>query len=85
MWNNDQAKWLSLIITIPSQNTTNSIVDQVVKDHAIDVIDMKEKVEVMCEAASKRIRRTTATTEAPGYSFFGDNVGKFSEYLNCGT
>ena len=59
-----------------SQNTTSTLVDQVVAGHADDVMKMKEKVEDMWRSSdSKRVRRTTATEGAPGYSLYGDNIG----------
>ena len=59
-----------------SQNVTSDIVERVVEEHAKDVLDMKAKVEENWEASScKRIRRTTASASAPGYSLYGDNVG----------
>ena len=60
-----------------SSNTTNTIVDQVVSDHAVEVEKMREKIERILDDPCKRVRRTTACAEAPGDSFFGDNVGKF--------
>ena len=51
--------------------------DQVVEGHADEVIEMKKKVEEMWESSdSKRVRRTKASEGIPGYSLFGDNVGR---------
>ena len=51
--------------------------DQVLEDHDVEVLEMKKKVEAMWrEKATKRERKTMACREAPGISFFGDNVGK---------
>ena len=52
------------------------LVDQVLHDHASEVVDMKKKIEAIWkESSTKRERRTLASRDAPGYSFFGDNVG----------
>ena len=52
------------------------MVDQVLDNHDSEVLEMKEKVETMWKrTSSKRERRTIASKEAPGYSFFGDNIG----------
>ena len=52
--------------------------DQVFTDHDKDVIDMKKNVENMWkDCPSKRERRSLATKEIPGYSFFGDNTGEY--------
>ena len=60
-----------------SQNTTSSLVDQVVAGHANDVIEMKNKVEEMWTTSdSKRVRRSKASEGIPGFSLFADNVGK---------
>ena len=53
--------------------------DNVVSDHAIDIIAMRESVENMWEASSsKRERRTISSERAPGFSLYGDNIGKQS-------
>ena len=50
--------------------------DQVLQDHDVDVLENKTKVEAMWrEKSSKRERKTVACREAPGFSFFGDNIG----------
>ena len=43
-----------------SKSTTLDLVDQVLEDHDIDVLAMKEKV---------------ASRDIPGVCFFGDNIG----------
>ena len=61
-----------------SQNVTSEIVDQAVQNHDADVLIMKAKVENMWKdhgEGSKRMRRTIASTDAPGHSLVGDNVG----------
>ena len=59
-----------------SKKTTLSLVDQIVDDHDKDVLEMKAKAEAMWQSCpSKRERRTLASKEIPGYSFFGDNIG----------
>ena len=59
-----------------SQQVTGSLVDQVVADHAAEVHDMREKVEGMWSATDmQRLRRTAASTDCPGFSLGGDNVG----------
>ena len=51
--------------------------DQVFEDHDKDVLDLKMKTEELWQGdKSKRERRTIATRGAPGFCFFGDNVGK---------
>ena len=48
-------------------------------DHAHEVLAMKERVELMWATnLSKRMRKTSASTDTPGYSLFGDNVGSYS-------
>ena len=60
-----------------SQKTTTDLVDRVVADHAVDVLQMKENVENMWKkSSSKRERRTAASVNAPGFSLYGDNIGK---------
>ena len=62
-----------------SKSTTLDLVDQVLEDHDIDVLAMKEKVEKMWKtSSSKRERRTVASRDTPGVCFFGDNIGLFS-------
>ena len=64
--------------SIFSQNVTSEIVDQAVQNHDADVLIMKAKVENMWKdhgEGSKRMRRTIASTDAPGHSLVGDNVG----------
>ena len=56
--------------------------DQIVDDHDKEVLEMKAKTETMWQTChSKRERRTMASKEIPGYSFFGDNIGKISSYI----
>ena len=51
--------------------------DQVLANHDEKVVEMRNKVEVMWQKyQSKRERRSEACREAPGVSFFGDNIGK---------
>ena len=60
-----------------SKKTTLSLVDQVLDDHDTDILDMKAQIESMWNSCgSKRERRSMASKEVPGYSFFGDNIGK---------
>ena len=45
-------------------------------DHHVDIIKMKTEIETMwMTCGSKRERRSMASREVPGYSFFGDNIG----------
>jgi hypothetical protein len=49
----------------------------VVADHAIEVVEMRDKVEHMWKTcSSKRERRTLASQMAPGCSLYGDNIGQ---------
>ena len=53
------------------------LVDQILEDHDSDVLEMKKKVENMWkDKSTKRERKTVSCREAPGVSFFGDNVGE---------
>lgn len=46
-------------------------------DHAVDVERMKTAVEDMWRTtSSKRERRKVSSEAAPGFSLFGDNIGK---------
>ena len=66
-----------LQINTYSQNTTTDLVDHVVADHAVDVERMKTAVEDMWKTtSSKRERRKVSSEAAPGFSLFGDNIGK---------
>ena len=59
-----------------SKKTTLGLVDQVFTDHDAEVIEMKGKAEGMWkDCSSQRERRTLASQEVPGFSFFGDNIG----------
>ena len=66
-----------------SQDTTTNLVDQVVADHAVDVVTMKENVEEMWKTtSSKRERRALASAGTPGVSFYGDNIGIDNIYVD---
>jgi hypothetical protein len=62
-----------------SQNSTTDLVDQVVADHDVDILKMKEDVQEMWKkCSSKRERRSVASEKTPGFSLYGDNIGKFN-------
>ena len=64
-------------LPIFSKKTTLSLLDQVFDDHDVDILDMKAKVENMWKnCASQRDRRSLASREVPGCSFYGDNIGR---------
>ena len=47
------------------------------EEHDNDVMEMKGKVESMWKNCySKRERKTVACRNAPGMSFYGDNIGE---------
>ena len=53
------------------------MVDSITLGQNDHVLEMKEKIEEMYASdKSKRMRKTLSTADAPGNSFFGDNVGK---------
>ena len=58
------------------------MVDSITIGQNDHVLEMKEKIEKMYASdKSKRMRKTISTAEAPGNSFFGDNVGKILRRL----
>ena len=52
------------------------MVDQVIADTNTDVIKMRDDIENMwTNYSSKRERRTEASSNVPGFTLMGDNVG----------
>ena len=50
-----------------------------VEGHADDVIKMRDRVEVVWKTSDcKRVRRSQATKDAPGFSLYADNVGMYN-------
>ena len=60
-----------------SQAITNDLVDQVIKDTDKVIFEMKRRIEEMwMTCPSQRLRRSLATSEVPGFTLTGDNVGR---------